>query len=112
MNKFKWDLQDAVVLYDFYFNLGHKFEVNEEYLKELSLLMKRKALMNGLQINDKYRNIAGLKMQIQCIRYVITDGKEGLHNASKIFYEAYDLYKNDIQEFNTLANDFYNKYYY
>jgi len=49
-------------------------------------------------------------MQIGCIHYVVTDGKEGLSNVSKIFYEAYDLYKKEPMKFNQMIEEFYCKY--
>ena len=95
MIKVKWDLEEAVVLYDLYFKSGATLSVDTEKLNELSAIMKNRAAVKGVQIDEKYRNVTGLTMQIGCIHYVVTDGKEGLSNVSKIFYEAYDLYQPD-----------------
>lgn len=48
-------------------------------------------------------------MQIGCIHYIATDGKEGFSNASKIF-KAYELFESDSTKFNCIAEDFYKKY--
>lgn len=49
-------------------------------------------------------------MQIGCIHYVATGGKEGFSNASKIFYEAYELFEKNLSDFNLIVEDFYRKY--
>lgn len=107
MIKVKWDLEEAVVLYDLYFKSGATLSVDIEKLNELSAIMKNRAAVKGVQIDEKYRNVTGLTMQIGCIHYVVTDGKEGLSNVSKIFYEAYDLYKKEPMKFNQMIEEFY-----
>lgn len=44
------------------------------------------------------------------IHYVVTDGKEGMSGASKLFYQTYDLYKNNPENFQKICNHFYDKY--
>ena len=46
-------------------------------------------------------------MQFGCIDYVVTDGKEELSNVSKIFCNAYDLYKKEPMKFNQMIEEFY-----
>ena len=95
MIKVKWDLEEVVVLYDLYFKSGATLSVDTEKLNELSAIMKNRAAVKGVQIDEKY---------------VVTDGKEGLSNVSKIFYEAYDLYKKEPMKFNQMIEEFYCKY--
>ena len=97
-------------MYDLYFKSGATLSVDTEKLNELSANMKNRAAVKWVQIYEKYRNITGLTMQIGCIHYVVTDGKEGLSNISKIFYEIYDLYKKESMESNQLIEEFYCKY--
>ena len=110
MIKVKWDLEEAVVLYDLYFKSGATLSVDTEKLNELSAIMKNRAAVKRVQIDEKYRNVTGLTMQIGCIHYVVTDGKEGLSNVSKIFYEAYDFYKKEPMKCNQMIEEFYCKY--
>lgn len=105
MIKVKWDLEKAVVLYDLYFKSGATLSVDTEKLNEISAIMKNIADVKGGQIDEKYRTITGLTMQIGCIHYFVTDGKEGLSNVSKIFYEAYDLYKKESMESNQMVEE-------
>ena len=49
-------------------------------------------------------------MQLGCIHYVVTSGKEGMSNASKLFYDTYELYKKDAGMFQRILEEFYRKY--
>lgn len=49
-------------------------------------------------------------MQLGCIHYVVTGGKEGMSGASNLFYKTYDLYKNNPCEFQNVCKKFYAAY--
>ena len=110
MIKVKWDLEEAVALYDLYLKSGQTLSVDADKLNELSEIMKNRATIIGLTVDEKFRNLTGLSMQIGCIHYVVTEGREGLSNVSKVFYDAYDLYKEYPYKFNEIVEDFYCKY--
>ncbi|MFV0516383.1 MAG: hypothetical protein ACK5MV_03195 [Aminipila sp.] len=110
MIKVKWDLEEAVVLYDLYFKSGQTLSIDKDKLDELSAIMKYRATIKGLVTDEKFRNVTGLTMQIGCIHHVVTNGNEGLSNVSKIFYEVYDLYKRDPAKFDKIVKEFYCKY--
>ena len=110
MKRVTWDLEEAVVLLDFYIKSGCTLYINRDKLEELSLVLNKRAKIKGIVVDEKFRNIAGLSMQIGCIHYIATDGKEGFSNASKIFFKAYELFESDPSKFNCIAEDFYKKY--
>lgn len=69
MIKINWSVEEAVALFYFYFNgLTSKND-----LKKLSAAYKKRAVMLGIQTDDKFRNINGLSMQLGCITYIVTD---------------------------------------
>lgn len=49
-------------------------------------------------------------MQLACIQYVVTDGKEGLSNVGALFYETYDLYLKNLKIFERIYDEFIEKY--
>ncbi|WP_285946307.1 hypothetical protein [Thomasclavelia cocleata] len=110
MIKVKWDLEEAVALCDLYFKSGRTLSIDNDRLNVLFAILKNRATSKGLVIDEKFRNVTGLKMQIGCIHYIATNGNEGLSNVSKVFYEAYDLYKEDSIKFDKIIEDFYCKY--
>ena len=44
------------------------------------------------------------------MHYVVTNGAEGMSNASKLFYDTYKLYHEEPDKFNLILCDFYKKY--
>lgn len=66
--------------------------------------------MLGIKHDDKFRNEAGLSMQIGVIEHLFTGGAKGFSNAGKVFIEAYNLHKNDIDKFNDIVKTFYDNY--
>ena len=70
----------------------------------------KRAQYKGIIIDEKFRNLFGLKMQLACIHYVVTAGREGMSNVSKVFYDTYELYKNDDEKFQQILKEFYIKY--
>lgn len=106
MIKINLSVEEAVALFYFYFNgLTSKND-----LKKLSAAYKKRAVMLGIQTDDKFRNINGLSMQLGCIAYIVTDGKHGFSSASKLFYETYHLYKTSPEVFSRIFKEFNDKY--
>lgn len=110
MIRVKWDLEEAVTLCDLYIKSGRSLNIEKYKIEELSVALNKRAKTKGLVVDEKFRNAAGLSMQIGCIHYVASDGNEGFSNASKIFYEAYKLFENNPLGFNAILEDFYRKY--
>ena len=49
-------------------------------------------------------------MQLECIRYVVTEGQVGMSNAGRVFYEAVRLYNENRDKFMEMVRNFYQKY--
>ena len=106
MKRINWELEEAVALFAYYFKSN---KTNEE-LEKLSQAYQKRAILNGLQIDEKFRNINGLNMQLGCIHYVVTNGKHGFSSASKLFYDTYDLYQNNYDVFMKIFTNFKQNY--
>ena len=110
MIRVRWELEEAVALMDLYFRYGATLSVPNDELLKLSQIYRKRANILGLNVDDKFRNLSGMKMQLGCIHYVVTGGKEGMSGASQLFYQAYDLYKNNQENFQKIRDHFYDKY--
>lgn len=110
MKRVCWDLEEAVVLFDLYFRNGKHLDIPEEDIARLSQILIIRGQRLGWHINEKFRNISGLRLQLACIHFVVTDGAEGMANASKLFYETYDLIQNQPDRFEDILHKFYQKY--
>ena len=110
MIRIRWELEEAVALVDLYFKNNAGLNVSDEKLLSLSEIYRNRAQHMGLLVDSKFRNLAGLRLQLGCIHFVVTDNREGMSNVSQIFYEAYDLYKTAPDRFRQIASEFYQKY--
>ena len=110
MIKIRWDLSEAVVLVDTFLTNWGRLSVPEDQLLNLSEMYKRKATASGLFFDEKYRNLSGLRMQLACVQYVVTNGQEGMPNAAKVFHDAYKLFCDNPGEFNDIKDEFYRLY--
>ena len=111
MIRVRWELEEAVALMDLYFRCGATLSVPNDELLKLSQIYRDRANILGLNVDDKFRNLSGMKMQLGCIHYVVTEGKSGLSGASSLFYKTYELFKNEPTRFRKIADDFHEKYY-
>lgn len=99
MKRINWAVEEAVALYDCYFRNNGKLPVPEEELIALNKMYVKRANMLNLDFDEKFRNKAGLSMQLACIKGVITNGEEGLSGAAKVLVDTYDLYLNSRNSF-------------
>ena len=75
MAKIYWELEEAVALIDLYIQNGSMPNISDEKLAELSCIYSKRAQKLGFPANSKFRNLAGLRMQLSCIHYVVKIGR-------------------------------------
>ena len=107
MLRIPWDLTEAVVLVNAFYQNNQSTSFEVDYLQKLHTMFLRRASNLNIEHDEKYRNISGLKMQLECVRYVATEGHSGMPNASKVFYEAVRLYKENRVQFEKLLQEFF-----
>lgn len=97
-----WDKQETALLIDAYVRVKSKELSQQEAIKEISILLRRRAIYSGIQIDDVFRNINGITMQMKIVGGLVDDCPSGLHSATKIFNDMVALYKNDPSTFNEI----------
>lgn len=97
-----WDKQETAILIDAYLRVKNKELSQLEAVKEVSFSLRRRAVHSGLEIDDVFRNINGISMQMKIIGGLIDERPSGLHSSTKIFKDMVDLYKNNPHVFNKI----------
>lgn len=110
MKRIRWNADEAVALFDLYFKCGGNGTAPDLELERLSQAYRKRAEILELSPDDKFRNKAGLSMQLACIHYVVTDGAFGLSSASKLFYATYQLYKENPTIYDDILKQFHDAY--
>lgn len=90
-----WDEQETALLIDAYLRVKNKELSQREAVKEVSFLLRRRAILSGLEIDEVFRNINGITMQMKIIGGLVDERPSGLHSATKMFNDMVALYKND-----------------
>ena len=67
MIRVRWELEEAVALMNLYFRYGATLGVPNDELLKLSQIYRNRANILGLNVDDKFRNLSGMKMQLGCI---------------------------------------------
>ena len=107
----KWDLEEWIVLVKVYFENKEKTRSElVEVLAPLSSMLVRRADALGIEHDDKYRNINGLAMQFDRVKYMDTKGEKGLSAFSELAEAAIEMYHTDRDGFEILAEKCWTKY--
>lgn len=76
----------------------------------MSEKLRKRADFLKIQHDEKFRNLNGLKMIYENIKYVDTDGMDGLSNAGRLVYDTVKLYNEDNGRFRKISHEFNSKY--
>lgn len=90
-----WDKQETALLIDAYLRVKNKELSQQEAVKEVSTLLRRRAILSGMEIDDVFRNTNGITMQMKIIGGLVDECPSSLHSATKMFNEMVALYKSD-----------------
>ena len=94
-----WDKQETAILIDAYLRVKKKELSQQEAVKEVSTLLRHRAILSGMEIDDVFRNTNGITMQMKIIGGLVDDCPSSLHSATKMFNEMVALYKSDPAAF-------------
>lgn len=111
MVKVNWDVEELVALIDIYRKSDGKTvpQINEELLG-LSRALNRRADILGIQHDDKFRNLNGMKMMYQNVVYIATEGQHGMSSTSIPMKKVYGLLERCPDVFELILNEFRNRY--
>ena len=97
-----WDKQETALLIDAYMRVKNKELSNREAVKEVSAILRYRAIKAGKKIDNVFRNVNGITMQMKLVGGLIDNSPSSLHSYSKIFNEMVTLYKNNLVEFHKI----------
>lgn len=100
-----WSLEEAVIMLDFLLkNLNGELE-RKDAISAASKELRERAVKHGIEIDDVFRNINGITLQMSSMEYIYTDGKHGLEKPVKVFSKAVELYKENKPEYLRLLKE-------
>lgn len=106
MKRVIWDEEEAALLVDTYRRIQATPSQKNELLHQLSDVLRKRAVSKGLEINERFRNFNGMKLQYELLRYLMTDGEQGLsENIAKTIAEVAELYRSEPEKFNKILRE-------
>lgn len=107
----KWDFEEALLLIDLYQCWSQQDDKNnDDIISSLSHLLNNRAIELGYVVDDKFRNITGIKMKLQNIAYIASNEKSGLSGYSDMDMKAYNFSLEYPSEFANKVTDIKSKY--
>lgn len=98
-----WDEYETALLIDTFWQIEKSPDRKQELIKRLSDALTQKALKSGVTIDEKFRNVNGITMQLSPIAHAFFPERPSL-TTSVMFNRMVELYKTDRDAFNkTLA---------
>lgn len=99
-----WDKYEAALLLDYCIKVENGEVSRIEAISIVSQLLRQRAVSNGHEIDDVFRNQNGISMQLSAMKNCYLGKKNGL-TISKLFYEIVTLQKNNPASFYKLLQE-------
>lgn len=103
MKRVIWE--EAALLVDTYRRIEAAPSQKNELLHQLSDVLRKRAIPKGLEIDERFRNFNGMKFQYELLRYLMTDGEQGLSgNVAKTIAEMAEIYRSEPEKFEKILH--------
>lgn len=102
--RISWDQYEVALLFDAYEKVSQGANINDEATR-LSVVLRHLAEQRGISIDETYRNVNGMKMQLANVQYLFTEGKKGLSGASVMIRQMYEIYQTEPKKYRTLLKE-------
>lgn len=100
-----WSDNEIALLVEMTINTINNPQSYKNNVESLSATLRKMAINKGIEIDEKYRNCNGIILQMTKMRYLLTNGREGLPGASNDFKKIADLYINNRAAFVSLCEE-------
>lgn len=105
MIRVPWNKYETAILFEASLQVIRDKIKKKECIQQVSKTLRQMAINQGIQIDDLYRNINGIAMQMTIMISIIEDKKSSLHSSPKIFNEMVNIYINDKLLFHQILNE-------
>lgn len=98
-----WNKYETALLVKAYKDVVAGDVSRKDAAAKLSERLRNRLIVHGIAINDKYRNINGISLQMGAIEYCFTNGEHGVKGANELFREIVQLSAEDQLAFDNLV---------
>ena len=101
--RIKWDKYETALLIDGFWKIEKSPEKKKEIIAELSASLRARAVNLGIDIDDVFRNVNGISMQLSPIAHAFFPDRPTL-TTSAMFEEMVELYKTNRPAFDEILS--------
>ena len=96
-----WDKYETALLIDACAKIMAGEESRKDAIKRVSTALRKRAVDNGLEIDDVFRNESGITLQLANLQQLMEKHSDfPTRNNSKLFKEMVQMYNTDREQFN------------
>lgn len=99
-----WSKHEIALLFMVYERVANGSNMKEQ-ASWLSGELRRLANIKGIAVDETFRNINGMNMQLENVQYLCAGGEKGLSGASRAIRNMYDVYMNDHDQFDAILEE-------
>lgn len=92
-----WDMSEAVIMLNALISAREGRMSRKDAIEAVSSELRARAKRNGIEVDDIFRNVNGITLQMSTMEYILTDGEKGMKKSSmsKLFQDVVAMYRND-----------------
>lgn len=92
-----WDMSEAVIMLNALIASREGRMSRKDAIESVSSELRARAKRKGIEVDDIFRNVNGITLQMSTMEYILTEGKKGMKKSSmsKLFQDAVAMYRND-----------------
>lgn len=98
--RIKWDEYETALLIDACIKIDEGKLRTQDVVSDLSKKLRRRAIRQGIIIDEIFRNENGIAMQLQKIRFILDEKQGAFRHNTKVFIEMVNLFRKDREQFN------------
>lgn len=104
MKQKPWDEYEAIILLEAYIRVLRGKKDRKKAIEDVSELLRQIAIHNGEEIDDVFRNVAGISFQMYSMESAFF-GKTIRKPATKLFSDVVKMRKNNRKKYNSLLEE-------
>lgn len=101
VSKVNWDEFETALLIEAFWKIENNKSCRKEVLTKLSSDLRKRAINKGMKIDDTFRNLNGMFLQLSNISASFFSERSSMHKTA-MFDNVVNIYKNNIDEFNKI----------
>lgn len=103
--KIPWSDKEAALLLYTLIDVLHNNIDRKAAISMVSKKLRQLAILNGIDIDEKFRNENGIKFQMSKLEYAFTDGLSGMYVKTGWYYRIVEIYRNHPEQFDSLVKE-------